>query len=267
MQVETVVTTFALLLAMAVPFTPVVLAAELQEVARTELNRVDGEPKPPPVESLLLDKATGVIIIGQNHSLNFHPEPTAPEPEQGTTLSEIQVVFEVLPEEGEDVGECVIVDYFFGGTSSLVATGAAEGRLGIGGSTGTATANPLAISFAGPSRIVQEPGVGQVVIFSFGPQVRGTEDPDFDVSEEDSFVARIGDQVQVELTTATAADVPPGDTLTGQLSVEIGAVVQEGLVPCPVNLVEVPVNDAWSLGALTLLLAAGGALLVRRGLS
>lgn len=241
-------------------------AARLTEVSRHEVHLENGEPvEPAPGPRRVTAAATGSGSASQTNVFAIATPVGATAPEQGAQTSNAEVLFLIEPEAGEAVGDCVLVDYSFTASGSVTVTGGADAQIGIGGFGPTAEVDPVAVSFGGPTQITLNPGPDEVVQLASGPVTADPGDPAISVVEEGSFLARIGDEVRLDLASATAWSVPPGDQANGTTEAVLAAEVREGLVACPAPpLTEIPTLDEWGLGGLALLLAGAGFLVLAR---
>lgn len=241
-------------------------AARLTEVSRHEVRQENGEPvEPAPGPRRVTAAATGAGSIGHSADFAVPPPPPAAAPEEGTQTLDSQVVFLIEPEAGESIGDCVMVDFSFVATAIVTATGDADARVGFGGFGATSGTDPVGITFGGPTQITLNPGPEEVVQLASGPVTASPGDPSIALVEEGSFLARIGDEVQLNLASATAWNVPPGDEASGTTEAALEAEVREGIVACPASpITEIPTLDQWGLGGLALLLAGAGFLVLAR---
>lgn len=232
-------------------------AARLDLVHRDEVHSESRNGR-----SFVAAPATGQGIGTIANFFNITLLANATMPWNGTQTNEQTIAFDIMPDDGESAGQCVVVDYFYNGTGHVEASGPAAARIGVGGPESIQLAiDPIALSFANPATIVLQSGGVDETILTAGPLVGAPGEPDLAIYRQGSFVARIGDTIHEGQAAASVWNVQPGGSTSGLEIGQINATVRPGIVACPAGI---PATSTWGLILLTILLAGVGIFVARR---
>jgi len=210
------------------------------------------------VTAQLIDPSNAFLASSSARSWNL-VAPDDPDCTFGGVIGTMQ--FQIDPDPGEQVGDSVVVDYYWDfNVAADASNGEFGAQAGFGGGPFNFACSPLNVSFGGPARIVLDPLGTPTVEFSRGPSKLAAPPNPASISDSGHgvFGAFIGDTILAEV------GVGSGLEWTGQESGTANASASSSLQLTLRDGEPVPALGWVGLGALALLLAAAAAFALKR---
>jgi len=165
-------------------------------------------------------------------------EPGSQDGSSGDTELASSERFLVEPDAGEQVGDCVLLNYTYEGSASAVLTsGTAAAEAASGGLGPMASASydvrrdqvEAAASVSEPTLIILDPDGTATRLFSGGPITVQVNDPPVALEESNSIKLVIGDTIDLLTASAVALAALPEAVAESEAS----AILRVSLSPCP----------------------------------